>query len=255
MVTWKLTLEYEGTKFSGWQEQNNARTVMGELRKAARDFFGQDADMQGAGRTDAGVHALAQVAHMRVDANPTVSADVLIRALNDRLPAEVVILAAEKVPNRFHARHDAIGRSYLYQISTRKNAFGKKHVWWIKEKLDVPLMADAANLLEGRHDFCCFRAVDPSKPNESTIVVVDSAGVEQREDLILFHIEASHFLWRMVRRLTGTLVKLGKHEITLEQFRGLLGGNPDPSLDVGSWTAPAAGLFLEQIRYPEPKKR
>lgn len=255
MRTWKLTLEYDGTKFHGWQDQVNARTVQGDLLKAARECFGAEVEIQGAGRTDAGVHAIAQVAHLRVfHSNPIVDklrAPELKRELNIRLPGEIVILDVDEAPNEFHARHDAKSRAYLYQISTRRTAFSKKHVWWIKERLNVKAMSAAAKLLEGRHDFTCFRALDPSKPNDSPVVVVESATIEAQGHLILFHIKASHFLWKMVRRIVGTLVKLGSGEISEQQFRGLLSGKCDSGLDVASWTAPASGLFLESIVYTE----
>jgi tRNA pseudouridine38-40 synthase len=249
VTTWKLTLEYDGTRYSGWQEQKNARTVMGELRKAAEDYFGGSVDLYGSGRTDAGVHALGQVAHLRTASRATRQPRDVLRGLNERLPVDVSIYAAELVPGRFHARHDAVARTYRYQISTRKTAFSKKYVWWIKTELDVALMSRAAKMLEGRHDFVCFRAPDPSRPDESTIVVVDQAEIEVQDHLILFRIEASHFLWRMVRRLVGVLVKLGAGEVKMEDFEQLLAGRCNPSLDVAAWTAPSAGLFLEDVRY------
>jgi tRNA pseudouridine38-40 synthase len=252
--TWKITLEYDGSKYSGWQDQSNARTVMGELRKAAEDLFGGPVEIQGAGRTDAGVHALAQVAHLRAEPKHRFHPDRIQRGLNDRMPAEIAVLQVDEAPARFHARHDALSRSYVYQISRRKNAFAKRHVWWVKDPLDVPLMQQAAAMLAGRHDFVCFRAVDPSKPTESTIVVVESAAIEEHGDLILFRIEASHFLWRMVRRIVGILVKLGQKQITLDQFRQLLDGKCGQGMKVSEWTAPAAGLFLERVRYPENVK-
>jgi tRNA pseudouridine38-40 synthase len=222
---------------------------MGELRKAAEDYFGGDVDLYGSGRTDAGVHALAQVAHLRTASRASRQPRDVMRGLNDRLPVDVVVFAAEQVSARFHARHDARTRTYRYQISTRKTAFSKKYVWWIKDELDVPAMARAAKMLEGRHDFVCFRAPDASRPDESTIVVVDQAEVEVQDHLILFRIEASHFLWRMVRRLVGVLVKLGAGQIKLDEFERLLSGRCDPRLDVAAWTAPSSGLFLEEVRY------
>jgi tRNA pseudouridine38-40 synthase len=249
VTTWKLTLEYDGTKYSGWQEQKNARTVMGELRKAAEEYFGAEVDLHGSGRTDAGVHALAQVAHLRTGAKAVRHPSELMRALNERLPANIVVYEAELAPNGFHARHDAISRIYRYQISTRKTAFSKKYVWWIKESLDVPLMMQAAQMLAGRHNFICFRAADPSKPGESTIVVVEEALIEVHDNLVVFRIQASHYMWRMVRRIVGVLVKLGKHEIELADLEQLLAGKCDPRLEVAAWTAPASGLFLEEVRY------
>jgi tRNA pseudouridine38-40 synthase len=249
--TWKLTLEYDGSRYSGWAEQANApRTVMGELRKAACGLFQGPIELGGSGRTDAGVHAAAQVAHLRATPRRTVPPQALMRLLNEALPADIAVLAVEEAPARFHARHSALSRSYVYQISTRKTAFSKKFVWWVKEPLDLAAMQHAAALIAGRHDFVRFCAKDPSKPGESTLVAVNSAGVEQQDDLILFHIEASHFLWRMVRRLAGCLVKVGLGELTVEQFEELLKGKGREH-DVASWTAPAAGLFLEKVNYPE----
>lgn len=256
MKTWKLTLEYDGTKYSGWQEQNNARTVQGQLRKAAEDLFGSPVDIQGSGRTDAGVHARAQVAQLRLKpkagAKPRIlPADSILRGLNERLPADVCIIDVTEAAERFHARHDAVSRTYLYQISKRRTAFFKKYVWWVKEPLDVEAMSRAARMLVGRHDFTSFRAADPSRPDESPIVVVEAATIEVEGDLILFRITASHYLWRMVRRVVGVLVKVGKGEMTIEDFERLLKGQIDPSMDVAAWTAPASGLFLESVAYPD----
>ncbi len=248
-MTWKLTLEYDGSRYSGWQEQTNARTVMGELRRAVEQSLGVAVEMQGAGRTDAGVHALAQVAHLRAAVKRPKPPETLRREINDRLPADMVVLELEPAPARFHARHDAVSRTYMYQISRRKTAFAKRYVWWVKEDLDIARMAEAAELLMGRHDFVCFRAQDPSKPGESTLVEVENAGIETHGHMVVFRIEASHFLWRMVRRIVGVLVRLGRGEITPEEFRQLLDGRAEPRLDVAAWTAPASGLFLEEVRY------
>lgn len=249
MTSFKVLLEYDGTRYSGWQDQKNARTVMGELKKAAREVLGDHVEMQGAGRTDAGVHALGQVMHMKVSSQVRHSPAVIRRRLNDLLPADIVILDVERAERNFHARHDAQSRIYIYQLSTRKQAFTKKYVWWVKDDLDVNAMERAAAELVGRHDFICFRAADPSKPGESTIVEIASAEIEAEEDIIQFRIEASHFLWRMVRRIIGVLVKVGTGEVSHSDFRKLLDGHCDPKLDVAAWTAPASGLFLDRVRY------
>ena len=176
MQTFRLTIEYDGSRFSGWQDQINARTVQGELKQAVQELFRTDVEVQGAGRTDAGVHAVGQVAHLKLRGKASaLSAPQILSELNDKLPASIAILDVSEVPARFHARHDAKSRAYFYQISTRKAALSKRFVWWIKEPLDVARMQQAAGLIAGRHDFVAFRAADPSKPGESTIVVVDSA--------------------------------------------------------------------------------
>src|SRR5262249_37745360 len=130
-----------------------------------------------------------------------------------------------------------------------KTALSKRFVWWIKEPLDLKQMQDAAALIPGRHNFTCFRAPDPSRPGESTTVVVDAAEVAIDEDMLVFRIEASHFLWKMVRRLTGTGGKVGLGGVKVSQFRSSVGGGKNPGLDNGGWTAPASGLFLESVRY------
>ena len=249
MTTYKLLLEYDGSRYSGWQEQKNARTVMGELRRAATQVFHGDVEMQGAGRTDAGVHALGQVAHIKVQRTVNDVPEVLLRRLNDLLPADIVVLDLVRAGRSFHARHDAITRSYIYQISIRKQAFTKKTVWWVKQPLNVRSMSRAAALLVGRHDFICFRAADAARPGESTVVVVESAEIEAEGDIIQFRIEASHFLWRMVRRIVGCLVKVGTGELNEKDFARLIDGRTDPRLDVAAWTAPASGLFLESVQY------
>ena len=140
----KLTIEYAGTRYSGWQIQTNARTVQGELERAVRSATGvDDFELYGSGRTDAGVHALAQVAHLDVSTNQP--PDTLRRRLNDALPTDIVVLRVERVRHRFHARHDAVARSYLYQVARRRTAFAKPFVWWVKEDLSVPAMRDCTS--------------------------------------------------------------------------------------------------------------
>ena len=251
MKTWKVTLEYDGTKYHGWQEQLNARTVQGELRKAVEAAFACKVDMQGSGRTDSGVHALSQVAHVKCLKAPTGLGDLRFvqRKINDALPTDICVLSVEDARPQFHARHDAVSRTYLYQISARRTAFAKRFVWWIKEELDLKAMARAVSLLPGRHDFAAFAAADPSRPGESTIVVVNSAELGVEDHLVLFRIEASHYLWKMIRRVVGVLVKVGKGEVNEQQVHQLLQGSTVEGMDVAAWTAPASGLFLEAVAY------
>ncbi len=149
MARFKLVIEYAGTRYSGWQIQKNARTVQGEIDRAIREVTGRrEFELYGSGRTDAGVHALAQVAHLELYTN--VPPETLRRRINDELPADIHILSVDKVPHRFHARHDAVSRSYLYQISRRRTAFGKPFVWWIREPLNLDAMRAAARAFTGR---------------------------------------------------------------------------------------------------------
>jgi tRNA pseudouridine38-40 synthase len=250
-LTWKLTIEYDGSGYSGWQEQKNARTVMGELRQAAEQVLGCEVELHGAGRTDSGVHAAEQVAHLR--AEKKASTERMLRQMNEHLPGGISILSVEEAPESFHARHDATSRSYVYQIARRKMAFSKKYVWWVRDALDVEAMQGAAALLVGRHDFICFRAADEKRPDESTIVHVESAELEAEGDMLVFRIQASHFLWRMVRRVVGALVKVGLGELSVQAFGELVEARCNSRYPVAEWTAPSSGLFLEKIIYgPKP---
>jgi tRNA pseudouridine38-40 synthase len=241
--TWKLTLEYEGTRYRGWQAQKNTdRTVQGVLLRAARELLGPDSTVGGAGRTDAGVHALAQVAHLR--SQRTLAPAEILRGLNDALPNDVNVLSVEPAPPGFHARHDAVGRTYLYRISRRRTAFEKRYVWWVRDRLDPAAMSAAARLFRGRHDFASFS--ENAEGQESTIVVVESSEVIDRTNEIHFRVEASHFLWKMVRRVVGTLVEVGRGKLDEAAVARLL---RERSSQPAAWTAPPSGLFLEKVRY------
>jgi tRNA pseudouridine38-40 synthase len=248
MPTYRLTLEYEGTRYHGWQEQKNARSVAGELRRAVEEAGAVVRDLGGSGRTDAGVHALAQVAHLRLA--KTVDPDGFRLAVNDLLPPDIHVLALAPVADKFHARHAADLRSYLYQISRRRTALAKRWVWWVKRPLDERRMGQAAALLPGRHDFRLFCEKPGEQP--STVVVVESVELATPGALILVRLAASHFLWKMVRRIVGTLVRVGSGELDVAGFERLLAGEPlkKPSGLPAEWTAPPSGLFLERVLYP-----
>lgn len=248
MSRFKLYIEYEGTRFRGWQIQKNARTVQGELSGAIRKIFNAgEFDFQGSGRTDAGVHALRQVAHLEVKTNlPT---EIIRIKLNDELPADINILGVEKAPKNFHARHDAVYRSYVYQISRRRTAFGKRYVWWIKDNLDIEKMKQAAGLFIGMKDFQSFTDDDPEE--KSTRVKVDEIQMKEDGDLILIRITGSHFIWKMVRRVVGVLAEVGRGSLSLgkvEEFIKIKSDEP------ARLTAPPSGLFLEQVHYKDDKK-
>ena len=243
MPTYKLTIEYEGTRYSGWQAQGNTpKTIQGYLLRAASQVLGE-VDIGGAGRTDAGVHAAAQVAHLR--SHKAIDPLILSRKINDLLPHDISIVAASRANDRFHARHDAISRVYLYQIATRRTAFAKPFVWWIKDRLDLGGMMRAATLLEGRHDFSAF-SDKRLKEEDSRIVVVERCEAAASGDLILVRIEASHFLWKMVRKLIAFLVEIGRGNATPEELAARLDAN---AANVEP-TAPPSGLFLEAVVYP-----
>ena len=242
-MRFKLTIEYAGTRYSGWQIQKNARTVQGEIARAvAAVIESSDFELYGSGRTDAGVHALAQVAHL--EAPSSLPPELLRRRLNDELPPDINILRMEKVRHKFHARHSVVGRSYIYQVSRRRTAFAKPFVWWVKDDLDVDRMRLAARRFVGFHDFRAFSDADPDET--STDVLVDTLDIHEDEDLLVFHVEGSHFLWKMVRRLVGVLVEVGRGGLTDDAAAQLLiSGDGLPA----RLTAPASGLFLERVFY------
>ena len=245
MPRFRLTLEYAGTRYSGWQIQKNARTVQGELHRALESVLGRAPfDTYGSGRTDAGVHALGQVAH--VDTAATLPPATLVARLNDALPSDINVLDAERVPPRFHARHSAVSRRYVYQISRRRTAFAKPFVWWVKDDLDLGRMQAAADTLRGFGDFRAFTDDDPDE--KSTRVLVEDLQVIDQDPLILVRVTGSHFLWKMVRRIVGILVEAGRGQLTPDEVGRLLGATSELPARL---TAPAAGLFLESVLYQD----
>ena len=243
MARFALRIEYQGTRYSGWQAQKNARTVQGEISSAILRFCGtSDFDFQGTGRTDAGVHALEQVAHLEIGwKGPPES---LRRGINDELPPDVHILSLGAAPHRFHARHLAVSRSYLYQISRRRTAFGKRLVWWVREELDIERMKKAAALFVGMKDCASFTADDPAE--KSTRVLIERVEIGEAGDLVLIRVEGSHFLWRMVRRIVGVIVEVGRGALKLDDVRRFLRVQSD---EPARLTAPPSGLFLEKVYY------
>src|SRR5688572_3957411 len=240
----KLTIEYAGTRYSGWQIQRNARTVQGEVERASREVTRvTQFELYGSGRTDAGVHALGQAAPLDTDAPPP--PETLRPRATETPPADINILRVEPVRHRFHARHDAVARSYIYQIARRRTAFAKNFVWWVKDDLEVDAMRGAASSFVGMHDFRTFSDDDPD--HKSTQVLVDSFDVHEDGDLLIVHVEASHFLWKMVRRLVGVVVEVGRGALSAGDAANLL---DRPSPMPARLTAPASGLFLERVYYP-----
>lgn len=252
MSRYRLDIEYEGTRYSGWQVQRPTqrtrlgqavRTVQGEIATAAARLFGSDAiELQGAGRTDAGVHALQQTAHLDVQTHMPPQA--WRHRLNDLLPPDIHVTRAEPVSSTFHARHLAVSRTYLYQISRRRTAFGKRFVWWIKDPLRIDRMQALAPRFVGMHDFRSFADKDH---RGETRVKVEELLVEECDSLVLVRITASHFLWKMVRRIVGVLAEVGRGNMAPKEVEGFFERlSPRPA----ELTAPPSGLFLERAKYP-----
>lgn len=239
----KLFIEYEGTRFSGWQKQENVKTVQGSIIKGVKEIFNDDfLDLQGAGRTDSGVHALCQVAHL--DVKTVLAPEIIRMKLNDLLPYDINILEIEKTSKEFHARYSAKSRSYIYQISRRRTAFGKNFVWWIKDKPDFKKMEAASKYFIGMNNFASFSDDDPE--DKSTKVLIDDIQLKEDGDLILIRIIGSHFIWKMVRRIVGILVEAGRGRKSEKDILFYLNNK---SSEPAKFTAPPSGLFLEKVTY------
>jgi tRNA pseudouridine38-40 synthase len=262
MPNYKITLAYDGTGFVGWQRQASGVSVQGLLEDSVRPIAGADVHVAGAGRTDAGVHAIGQVASFALER--AIDPPTLVRALNARLPAEVRVLSAETVPASFHARFSAHGKSYQYRIWNADvlDPFERAYVCHVIGALDVASMSRAASYFEGEHDFAAFQAGDGTA--KSTVRKVFHCGVRTAEcgidsivglfvprpasqhSMILVNVSGDGFLRHMVRTLVGSLVDIGRGRRPAEWIQELLAGRR--RTEAGP-TTPARGLFLVSVDY------
>jgi tRNA pseudouridine38-40 synthase len=259
----KLTLAYDGHDFAGWQVQPDRLSVQGTLVSAFEHLTGEKTLPQGSGRTDAGVHALAQIAS--VTTNSPIPVDNLVRALNDILPRSIRVLAAEEMPPEFHARRSAIAKTYRYHIYRGAicSPFQGRYVYHHPYPLDEPRMIQAAALVQGEHDFTSFAAVDPEKRKETLAAnrepFAANAGLEpnnirtiyhsqwqRRADKLIYTVRGNGFLHHMVRNLVGTFLMVGKGSLTVADVRRILELR---DRSAAAATAPANGLFLVSVEY------
>lgn len=252
MPRYKLLIEYDGTGFAGWQRQNNGGSVQASLERAIFGFCGEQVSVTGAGRTDAGVHALGQVAHFDID---RVASPATVRsALNDHLrriadgPRRIIVLEAEQVSREFHARFSATGRRYLYRILNRAAApaLDRDRVWHLLPPLDVAAMNEGALRLIGRHDFTTFRSVQcQSKNPEKTLDILRAT---RQGDEVRVEAAARSFLHNQVRAMVGTLAQVGEGKWRPDDITTALAARDRAACGV---TAPACGLYLAEVRYGE----
>jgi tRNA pseudouridine38-40 synthase len=254
-MNWKLVLAYDGTDFSGWQVQPGRTTIQGELSDAIMRVAGERVLPQGSGRTDAGVHALGQVASFHLDA-PIPPAN-LMRALNRTLPESIRVLAADPVPADFHARHSAVEKTYEYRIFRGEICLPSqsRYVYALNWPLDPDAMVQAAQYVIGEHDFTSFAANDPdlaTRGNDSAqelncVRTVHDSCWTLESDQLIYRVTGSGFLHHMVRNLVGTFLDVGRKSISADSIPAILAAR---NRSAAGPTAPARGLFLIEVKYP-----
>ena len=242
----KLTVSYDGAPFVGWQRQAEGVSIQGLLEEALARIEGGPVTVYGAGRTDAGVHALGQVASARVTAQHP--GDVIARALNARLPPEVRVMRVEQAPADFHARFSAAGKTYRYVIRNAPVAspFEHAYVWHIQDPLDRSAMQEAAVLLVGRHDFAAFRSVGSTLTTTTRTITESALVADEDETRVVYEVSGDGFLRHMVRAIVGTLVEVGRGRRPAASISTLLNGGR--RAEAGA-TAPPQGLFLVRVDY------
>ena len=245
----KITLAYDGSEFSGWQVQPDRATIQGTLASCLERITGERVLPQGSGRTDAGVHALAQVASCEL-VSPSPPPNLLI-ALNDVLPPAIRVTAIEEAPPDFHARHSAKAKTYLYRIFRGDICppFLARYVYHHPYPLDEQAMTEAAECVVGEHDFTSFTAVDPERGKEETsnVRTIFSSAFRREGDQLLYEVRGNGFLHHMVRNLIGTFLLVGKRNLSREDVPGILDAR-NRSANAGA-TAPASGLYLVSVEY------
>ncbi len=244
MNRFKLTFEYEGTDFKGWQRQPDVRTVEGVIEEALSKLYQKEINIIGQGRTDSGVHALSQTAH--ADLPDRYSLNRIEHALRGLLPGDVVLKKIEPADPNFHARFGAIKRAYRYQVSPLPAAIHRNYVWCYFQDMNVELLKTCAELVLGEHDFINFCI-----PNEeefgTTICSITESNWTEDSGLLVYEIEGNRFLRHMVRRLVGSMIQVSVGKISLNKFEGLLSGD---EVRQKAFSAPACGLFLTNVIYP-----
>lgn len=251
----KLLLEYDGSNYQGWQSQKAGNTIQDILNEKIASITGGQSRLIGASRTDAGVHALGQVAAFKTDS--VLAIDVIKRALNAKLPDDIRVLDAEEMDGSFNPRFDAVKKRYIYLISCGKNesAFLQKYQWQMKASIDLAAMSEAAACLTGDYDFSSFRGSGCSAKTTvrhihsleiTALSAIEFMTISIKGDYVKISIEANAFLRHMVRNIVGTLVEVGKGRIEVKDVSAILKARDRTKAGP---TAPAAGLFLEKVVY------
>lgn len=244
MQKYKLIIEYDGTDYSGWQIQPTDLTVEGQLEEAFSIIFQQDIDLIGQGRTDSGVHAAGQVAH--VDLPDTFAPDEVKHKVNNLVGKKIQIVHIEEVSEDFHARFDASSREYEYTLTTRWMPLKERYSWQMNRPLDVNKLKECAALLKGEFDFAGFSKFN--EDNYTTLCEIQRSEffVDEEGEVIRYRIRANRFLRNMVRRLVGTMVRVAQGKMSIKDFKQVL---EQPEQNIPTYTAPAKGLVLQKVFY------
>ena len=240
-----MILQYEGTKYQGWQKQENTdNTIQGKLENILSKMSGAPVEVHGAGRTDTGVHAKGQVAHFKVDTD--MSEKQIWQYLNRYLPEDIAVVSLKEAGDRFHARLNAVGKVYQYRIinSDIPHVFDRRYAYTVEKKLDLEKMRKAADILEGTHDFKAFTSTKKGK--KSTVRTIESITIEKNNDVITLTYKGDGFLYHMVRILSGTLIEVGLSERSVGSVGEALESMERKNAGI---LAPAKGLTLIEVLY------
>lgn len=243
MNRWKLTFEYDGRDFSGWQIQPDQRTVEGEVERAFSTLFQTNIDVVGQGRTDAGVHARAQVGH--ADLPVSASRNRLLHAMKGLLPSDVALIDAEKTDHDFHSRFHAVSRRYSYQHIARKSPLMRERAWYSGYSPDIKILSELSSLIVGKHDFKNF-CIPPDDVHLTTICTISISEWIEKDAILIFTIEGNRFLRHMVRRLVGSMIKTASGKADKARFLTLL---TDNDAEQKAHSAPPCGLYLNEVIY------
>ena len=240
----KLTIEYDGTSYGGWQKQKNNRTIQQCIEEAIKLLTGEEVELIGSSRTDAGVHAKGMVANFIT--NSQIPADKFREAINTKLPDDIGIIKSEEVDKNFHSRYDSKGKTYCYTLVNRyeKVCIGRNYVYQVREELNYDLMKEAAKYFLGKHDFKAFKTNGSSV--KTSVRTISGLELELKDDVIKIFVSADGFLYNMVRIIVGTLIEVGKGKIKPEDIESII-KNGDRSK--AGPCVPPNGLVLEKVFY------
>ncbi len=239
----KLVIEYDGTNYVGWQQQKNGISVHEKLNKAIEKVVNEDIKLLGAGRTDAGTHAMGQVANFQTRSN--IPSFNLVQAINSYLPEDIVVKSAKKVPEKFHSRYSAKSKVYCYTIlnSNIRCAIQRNQCYYYSTYLDIERMQKTSNVLIGKHDFGAFKSKSDILSSVRTIKRLE---IKKKGKYVLFTIEADGFLYKMVRSIVGTLLEVGRGKMSITEFKKIVKSRD--RIKAGN-TVPAKGLCLLKVKY------